>query len=248
MSIHPNSEPVHFPARLAAAALLLAVVGASSPADAALGINYGSTANATNLKSDGSEMDVTFTFELGVFASGFTPGEENVDLWMANWRALPDADGAPSSAIYDPSPIFPGAPFRINNFEGTAVLDDNVSDPSTPYAPATRAYVWGFTGRGAEGVEEWILILNDSWRLPQVSVDDIPSTLDWAVSDAGTTAVIGSVNPSYASASDAPHLQSAEVVLASAPSIPEPRTTGLVAIALLAAAWRRSRPAAAITA
>ncbi|CAN5373920.1 hypothetical protein BH23VER1_BH23VER1_18340 [soil metagenome] len=226
---------------LAASFLVVAAVTATT-ADASQTINFGSTLNATNHQSDGSDMDATFTFELGVFGS-FVPDEGNIDLWSANWTALLDSDGDPAAALYDPSPLFEGSSIRINNFEGSAQIVDNLSDPSTPYQPSTQAYIWGFTGREA-GVDcEWILLSNAAWQLPAVSDDGMPSpfTLDWAVSDEGTFAILGAVNPSYATTGDPAHMQSA-LVRPQALLAPEPSTLLLVLLGL-AALGRRRRPA-----
>ncbi len=219
-------------------------LGMAATAEASRSINFGSTLNATNLQSDGSPMDVTFTFELGVF-SDFVPQLENIDLWTADWTALQDSAGNPAAAPYDSSPLFPGASVFVNNFEGTAQIIENVSDPGSPYAPGSQAYIWGFTSREVGVQSEWILLTNAAWILPVVPDDGMPSpfSLDFAVSDAGTVATVGSVNPDYATAGDTPHLVSARVVPQAVPA-PEPASALLVLIGAGTLLARRRWPAA----
>ncbi len=201
---------------------------------AATSINFGSTINAANLRSDGSDMDVTFTFQMGVFEEGFLPVSGNLNQWLQRWIPLSDENGDPASAPYLTINI--GGGIFSNNFEGTAQITDNVTNPSDPFAPGTDSYLWGYNVRQGVGMGEWILLSNNSWKLPVVdpASNELPPNRDWAVADTGTTAILGSVNPDYApfgGQQQEAHMQT-EAVDLTLLSIPEPSVAALLFVVL----------------
>ena len=51
---------------------------------------------SVNQDSTGAGIDAGFTFELGVFDTGFTPTPENRHAWLAHWHAAQTTAYAPS--------------------------------------------------------------------------------------------------------------------------------------------------------
>lgn len=187
-------------------------------------VGFSSVLDAINQQSDGSGMDTSFTFELGSFNSGFTPTAGNTNLWQDNWNAAPGSGGS-ASANYTqaplPGPIAPNTG-HSNNFSGSVTLNTNAS----PFSTSDQAYVWGYDDRGVSGTGEWLLITNPAWLFPAVVPGPQIGGPQFDAGDAGTVAVLGSVNPEFSSAGDDPHLQSESVFLR---PVPEPSSAVLIA-------------------
>ncbi|MEO0016982.1 MAG: hypothetical protein RLZZ522_265, partial [Verrucomicrobiota bacterium] len=151
-------------------AILSAFLCAGLPLRAQTQIDWFSSQGATNLTSDGvSAMDGGFRFELGVFATGFTPSANNRDLWQQNWRKA-------RRTVYK-------SPIKRYSDSFTATNDAD-------FTAGKAAYVWGFRGDPAQG--EWILFRASSWLWPS-NAGGPPAFLLWDAVDA--TAVIGDIKP-----------------------------------------------------
>ncbi|MFT4637759.1 MAG: hypothetical protein ACI8T1_001069 [Verrucomicrobiales bacterium] len=157
-------------------------LAASAVVEAGTTVAYGSTVGAVNLKSDGSRMDESFSFQLGTFAGGFIPTASNTDLWLENWRAL-------DSAVYNTQPvggIFP-PDLLINAFADSVLLEDN----SPPFDIGGKIYIWGYDQRAVPGAAEWILVTDPDWSWPDGSL--VLPAVGYSVGNADI-AVIGTIN------------------------------------------------------
>lgn len=171
---------------LAACTLLAAFL---QPLRAQTTITWNSEANKVNRTSAGQLMDAAFRFELGVFADGFEPRQDNVAEWAAHWTAAQRRPYDASNKRYSGSHNPPGN-------EG-------------PFAVDAPAYVWGFRGNGTNN--EWILFRADGWKWPYIDPFlPAPSFEEWFAKDA--TAVVGQIH-----ASGSPFLMKSASVANAAP-------------------------------
>ena len=164
-------------------------------------------------------MDTSFTFELGSFDGSFMPTSSNTDEWLANWVPAPNAASNPAGGSSAPYTQVPIGPVTTNRFDGTTRLDGN----PTNFTDTDQAYIWGYNERDS-GVGEWILLTNPSWLYPTDPGSGVNFGPDFLTSDAGTTAVVGSVNPEWASNGDDPHLVTENIMV----PVPEPSVAVLL--------------------
>lgn len=132
-------------------------------------INWASAFGSTNLTSTGSSMSGQMTFELGVFASGFTPTAANAASWAANWRRA-------ALAFYNT---------ESRHFTG----EHRVTSNEPPFQAGTKGYIWGHDGNCTDG--EWILLSAASWGWPTQNPLELP--VNWTVS-AATQVTVGQAN------------------------------------------------------
>jgi hypothetical protein len=133
-------------------------------------IAWSSDDGKTNLTSNGSNMDGTFQFELGVFEGTFQPELGNMAQWATNWRPVQQTN-------YD-------------TLNSSFAADFSVEDNDPPFTAGKPAYVWGW--RVDSSGTEWILFRNASWTWPDL--EDTPAfTQFWEAVDA--TAIIGEIDP-----------------------------------------------------
>jgi len=135
-------------------------------------IQWSSTQGANNQASSGAPMTAAFSFELGVFTSGFVPSPSNESLWAANWVGA-------QRVAYNDGPN--------QQFAAQLAVVDNLS----PFTLGAPAYVWGF--QGGQGSSDWILFRKSDWTWPNAfPVGPPPFPLVWNASAA--TAVVGTLN------------------------------------------------------
>lgn len=145
---------------------------------AALGLLAAAPASATDiiwdidlrgannhLRSTGQKFGDGFVFELGVFASGFTPSAANTAQWAANWTAA-------SRGAWDS---------QFETASGTASFTANPA----PFTIGAQAWLWGICGN------EWVLLRKPAWTWPAGSPIGGPATT-WTA-DGTVTMVAGSV-------------------------------------------------------
>ncbi len=186
----------------------LAVLAISAPLARATGIGWGNTAFDT-LKmydSGGNLLDNSFTFELGTWASGFTPTAANVNSWAANWKLIssaysPDANGWVSLDSNDPGVNDPNQ--NIQYFSRSIIFNSNGTvqggGPSI-FTTNEQAYMWVFNTKNVTPGSEWALVTDNSpgatsddvWRVPDPSVV-LNQPVLWNLETADT-AILGSVN------------------------------------------------------
>jgi hypothetical protein len=189
-------------------------------------ISFSSRLDAVNEQSDGTPMDTSFTFQLGSF-DGLTPDASNTHLWKSHWVEAPNSNSDPlsgASASYTQAPLqsfLAPNTGESNQFSGAITLYTN----NSPFSQTDQAYIWGYDDRGESGTGEWVLITNSNWMFPEV-VDGLQlDGVELQVTDAGTFAVLGSVNSAFATVGDDPHLETASVTLL---PVPEPSVAMLL--------------------
>lgn len=157
---------------LPSAAVVLLV--SASPL-AAQQLNWGSEIGSSLVDSTGAVLDHTFVFELGTFASGFTPAVGNVDDWAANWL------------VFDQASYNSG----LGYFTSTVLMeDDGTSDSpfATLGAPSFEgldAFLWIRNDDDPVEGSEWLLTRADSWVFPNAipGCCDNGVPIEWSVSD-----------------------------------------------------------------
>lgn len=188
--------------------LILAALAISAPLACATGIGWGNTAFET-LKmydSQGDLLDNSFSFELGTWATGFTPTAANVASWASNWKVIstafsPDANGWVSLDPNDPGVNDPNQNIGYFSRSITFNADGTVlgGGPSI-FTTNEQAYIWVFNTKSLTPGSEWALVTDNSpgansnnvWRLPDPS-GTMSQPLLWNLETADT-AIIGSVN------------------------------------------------------
>lgn len=203
--------------------LFLAGLGSWAQAQVTVAFTSSAQAGGLGLNSNNSAWSTSggFSFELGVFNSGFTPTSANTGSWNASWTVA--ASGAN-----------PGATTWINDdgatyFASTGAYTSNAA----PFTAGTQLYIWGYNSKAISASSEWILITNSAWVVQTVGS---PSTRFLDTTDSGTIAILGAIT------NGGLDLQSAAVVSA----VPEPAAYAALAgvVVLGLGVVRRRRGAA----
>ena len=204
--------------------LLGVILATTPPAMAAYTINWASPVFSQIVDSDGESLDGSYTFEIGVFAPGFTPEEANLADWANHWIPLDQADYSPS----------------LGYFTASLFLAD-VPDYGTIFAEK-QAYLWIYNTTMITEQTQWFVGRAASWVLPPEVTDccgnGIP--LDWSVSD------MEDITPDFGAQSGREGLgeittSSPAFSLQTATVIPEPGQMALIAVAVLLLQGRRRR-------
>jgi len=202
---------------------------------AAITINFSSTPFGTNLQSDGSAVDSSFTFELGTFIDSFVPTAGNTDQWLANWTPVLDSSGSAVAEATAPYGTISSAFGDFDGFSSNVTLDNN----NTPFEIGSQGYVWGFDSQANDS--EWILLTNtdagNEWIFGDTGAGSIPFSPIFSVSTAGE-AIVGAIN--FTDGMGAPISFQTEAV-SLPPAVPEPSTTIVLTATALAFALRRKR-------
>ncbi len=154
------------PALIRCTVAALALAAASARAGT---INWGSEFLSTLLASDGTAIPATgYTFELGTFATGFTPTSSNILDWESNWTSVDTADYNAEAGYF------------------TAALEWT---PAHAEFVNRQAYLWihnAFT----DPANEWLLVTDAAWKFPAVDDGCCGTTfpVQWSVSDVDTEA------------------------------------------------------------
>ncbi|MEK7952020.1 PEP-CTERM sorting domain-containing protein [Luteolibacter soli] len=214
------------PAVQAAAAFLLFAVAQAT----AVTINWGSPVLSSTVNSQGQEIDSSYHVELGAFANGFVPTEQNMSEWASNWRTF-------SVATYVA---------EFGSFTGTAdlVAGGASSDPMASLGmnfSDVEAYVWIFNSATMSANTEWFLGRSDSWVMPTAPLetdccdDRLPT--QWSISDLrpGDTPVYGGQGQ-VAGAGSASNPGNYDIQTY---TVPETSSLLLASVGLLFTFWRR---------
>jgi hypothetical protein len=174
--------------------LLLALLSlASVPGLRASTIFWGSLPNDHFFDSQGNALNGSYTFELGVFISTFTPTLSNMDQWAVNWRVF---DAATAGSGWD----------VVGQELSTSADHLSNSTSSSGDAPlgyqflqGTKAYLWVYNSKSISLTSEWALVTDDNtatntyqpWLIPDPA--DTGGSADWQTRDLDT-ALYGGVN------------------------------------------------------
>ena len=156
-------------ARLAKAAVTVALLAAAVVPAEATRINFYSSPGVPAFGSNGQPLNEDTYFEVGVFANGFVPSATNTAQWSANW--------VPAQRTK----------FTTKHNWFTSIFD--VTNNTAPFTAGAPAYVWGFSGSEAQG--QWLLFRATNWTWPAAS-DTAPTPLFWSAKDAKVV-VVGSL-------------------------------------------------------
>jgi hypothetical protein len=143
-------------------------------------LDWGSPVFTDIVDSQGNPIDSMFVIEIGAFVDGFTPDEDNVDEWLANWRIF-------DRATYNPTLMY---------FTSVASMNDDGSSTSAHSTSGFSfegldAFLW--IRKGDDPVEgtEWLLTRSVSsdpaknWEFPNAvpGCCDNQGNLQWSISD-----------------------------------------------------------------
>lgn len=215
-------------------AIAIAVTFVAMKIHAEITINFGSAPFGTNLKSDDSAMDTSFTFELGTFAGGFDPTDANTDQWLANWVAVQDSGGSTLSGAVVPYDTITVLGLPSDGFNSSVALDHN----NTPFEIGSQGYIWGYDNTSLDGEADWLLFTNTDWTFKDGSPDALSFTEAWDIG-AADEAVVGDIN-FFDNEGDFISMQAESV--GTPPVVPEPSTAVILGAAFSMFCMRRRRP------
>ncbi len=184
--------------QIACAGLLIACTATSQ----ARQVGWGSAVGDNLFDSSGSiaannfMLDASFSFEIGVFANGFTPSSSNLSDWEANWVVF---DAANTSIIDSWTPEL-GYFSSSANFNSNGTSSSASANPASIFTQNQVGYLWVFNDKAVASTSEWALVtdlistgnVGDNWRMPDPA-DQISPSLFWALQDADTV-VFGGLN------------------------------------------------------
>lgn len=228
-------------AAIAAAALALGTITENAQA-ASVTIGFsGGFPNTPQKLSDGSDIPVdgSFTFELGAFATGFTPTALNTDQWLAHWSVVTDGSGAELPSARTP---FVTRTFLFGQTGPGFASQVELTHNNPNFSNGAQGYIWGYDTQTTPGQAEWILmtrftdtLADDPWTYPNTAVTG-PDTL-WSTGNA-EVAIVGSLGI-YGGNSNAIQMTTAAITIPGA--IPEPTSAALLALTACGIGLRRRR-------
>ncbi len=212
--------------KLAALAVLLLLPGGSS----ARTVAWYSAVGDSFLTAGSADWDASLSFSLGAFSSGFTPTDANMSLWQSNWMTFDTATFA--NGGWSSTPPFPNFTSSDETISAGVNLVRANGDPAgagttnlfgIDGSPLDQpVFIWAYNSQAFNPANEWALITNASWGFPASDLGN-PNSVDFALSDPGTTAVFGNFNQQTVGPDVNSTLQTQVV--------PEPGTALLIAVA-----------------
>jgi hypothetical protein len=217
------------------ASAILAIGFAQTQAAVTVNLNNLDASTAVVVNSAGVDLDETYTFSLGAFLSGFTPTENNVSDWQANWVSLDNGINGDGWNTVS----------REVSLSGT-IDPSNVSQ----FPEGTQLYLWVYNTQAIAAGTEWALItdtdiFNNNFGQPWTAPNVNGSNPDLYVVDADTV-IYGGVNDVTSTGGTRTatptdfQIQTHSVTVA---PVPEPSSCLLVGLAGLALRMRRRRSA-----
>jgi hypothetical protein len=143
-------------------------------------LDWGSPVGTDIVDSQGNPISNLFVIQIGAFVDGFTPDENNVSDWLANWRVF-------DAASYNPTLMY---------FTSVGSMNDDGTGTS-PHATSgfsfggLDAFLWIRRGDTPVAGTEWLLTRavsgdpESTWEFPNPTpgcCDNEPN-LQWSVSD-----------------------------------------------------------------
>lgn len=149
-------------------------------------IEWGSEVFSQIVDSKGAALDNTYVFEVGIFASPFTPDEFNTESWYANWYAF-------DRAAYSASKGYFTSTVQMTD-DGTS--SSQYLSPSAPSFEGLDAYIWARNSTTPSPTTEWFLVKSPEWVFPTATPGccDNGIPVQWSIGDltASDTPVWGS--------------------------------------------------------
>ncbi len=128
-------------------------------------INWGNDPGDLNFQSQGGSLSSTFTFQFGVFTSGYDPTVNDPKTWGANWVALDTASYNEAAGFFSDSWTV-----TDNTYQGQQGYLFIFNDADMNLMPDTTAEITTSTS-STQGTE-WFLATNDTWTIPQHATED----------------------------------------------------------------------------
>lgn len=156
---------------------ILLMAWTAAPLSAAT-VNWGTSFDSGLATSTGTEIDSSYTFELGFFANSFIPTLENVAQWEENWRTF-------DVASYNQSEGWVTGTAQMNA-DGTS--SSVAADLGVNFSEM-EAYVWVYNVTSTGFQAEWFLGRSQSWVFPTASGDDCCDEslpVQWSIEDMAT--------------------------------------------------------------
>jgi hypothetical protein len=188
------------------------------------------------INSQGNLLDASYSFEIGTFATGFTPDSTNLDQWELNW------------IVFDK--VSNGSGWNPGNQEVAGTVDHTTtSGSSSPFATpggvfpqGVPAYLWVYNTKNMSLTPEWALLEDvdngsntyAAWEFPDPALT--LDSFDWQVKDVDTP-IYGGVNNVRGAGDFA--VQPAAFAIQTA-AVPEPGSILLLGLGSFMA-FRRSR-------
>ncbi|MCH8512286.1 MAG: hypothetical protein LAT83_11625 [Kiritimatiellae bacterium] len=150
-----------------------------------VGITLSSTTLETLVDSQGEFLvdefnQSDFVFQIGTFATGFSPDNTNTEFWISNWILFGEAN-------------YNDVPPPVIGFEGGMTEEGYSVSPEAAQEfdfSGLPAYLWVYNNNNItnEGAE-WFLGRSETWVFPNISADPdcdncgTEEPLQWAMSD-----------------------------------------------------------------
>lgn len=200
-------------------------------------VHWGNALLDTLIQSDGTEITAGdgFTFQIGVFQSGFTPTSGNPENWLANWRPL---DGA---AFNDDANFFNSTfdivPDSVEPQFGTSNSPE--AYPGLQVQAGQQLWMFVYNNTNMDTTTELFLAGAGTWTLPTVANNQMIMPGGFRVSQIVSAPVFGGANDlrgggNYSGGDPGFELQTATF-------IPEPSAVLLQAAGLFALCTLRRR-------
>lgn len=212
---------------------------------AARPIAWGSAFEDHLFDASGDPLSAAYSFEIGVFASGFSPNLSNIPQWAENWLVF-DRAFAPDANGWNPDLRFYSG-YVNHQADGTSDSPDALI--TDVFLQNTRVYLWAYNSKTIAPTSQWALVTDldlagnaySAWLMPDPADTD-PNTIEWNLQDADS-AVYGGVNGTQSAGEFEvePETYSLQTAL-----VPEPSGALLLLVAGLVAQARRRKLAAPV--
>jgi hypothetical protein len=194
------------------------------------------------VKSNGAAISSSdnFQYELGVFASGFTPTAANTASWVANWKRL-DAATYNEAASYFTS-TFQLVPEPTGAMSGGNLLAVSTSPETSGYQveEGSQLYTMVFNNTAMNETTELFLGTAGTWTTGPARDTQLEKPVNLRVSGI-TQPVFGGSNNTPSGGSSTPPPGSYQLQTATFLPIPEPSITALLGVLTAGAILRRRR-------
>ena len=197
-------------------------------------VSWGTASGDDLRQSDGSFLDTTFTFQLGVFVDAFDPDGSNTSLWSGSWQPFDEATSANNG--FNPIVGFVNRTVPLNE-DGTTAVDPFAADGHNFFD--AQPMVWVFNNKNADTSSEWALYTDTDWIFPSSASDSSPTSHQFRLADADTV-IFGGINSTTSSGGS----REAEIATFDLQThqVPEPSSGILGLLGALLLGWRRRRP------
>ena len=200
-------------------------------------VHWGNALLDTLIQSDGTDITAAdgFTFQIGVFQSGFTPTSANPDNWLANWRPL---DGA----SFNDGANFYSSTFQIIPDSGDpqyGISNSPEAHPGLRIQAGQQLWMFVYNNTNMDTTTELFLAGAGTWSLPAIANTQMNMPVNYRLSQALSTPVFGGSNDTRGGGNYS--VPPGTFALQTATFVPESSTVVFTAAVLALAGMRRRR-------